>query len=55
MKTPQMAVLPFHTKLSSASKLNFSPDLTSLPGIPIGSGENDSHSLFWVSGSFRLM
>ena len=44
MKTPQMAVLLFYTELFYASNLKFFPVLTFLPGIPIGQGENDSHS-----------
>lgn len=56
MKIPQMSVLLFHTDLLSASKLNFSPALTSLPEIPIGSGEYEGASISRTSsGSLRLM
>lgn len=55
MKTAYMSVLLFHTKLFSASKLNFFPALTSLPVIPVGNDENDGHSISGASDWLRLM
>lgn len=53
MKIPQVSVLLFHTDSFSASKLNFSPVLTSLSEIPTGSRECKSHGVSGTSGSLR--
>lgn len=55
MKIPQMSVLLFHTKSFSASKLNFSPALTSLTVISVGSGEHESYSISGAVGSLGLI